>query len=165
MATIKQRGRLPFRARVPIIAGELAHWNRSTVRFQWLLVIAEATTGCRFTRGTRWWRRRSRLRPGAWQRHDWRTSGGAELWDLDDGIDLLQLSWRKGVREGRLVEVKEIEERRRAGAHPRRRIWPGELAGGAESGEGFRRFQGELARGRKGCERWHLGAFIGGFNL
>jgi hypothetical protein len=61
--------------------------------------------------------------------------------------------------------VKEIKERRRTGAHPRRRIWPGELAGGAESGEGFRQFQRELARGRKGGEEGDAGLFIADSSL
>jgi hypothetical protein len=45
--------------------------------------------------------------------------GGRELRELNDGIDLLQLSRGKGVREGRLIKVKRIEERRETGTHQR----------------------------------------------
>jgi hypothetical protein len=76
--------------------------------------------------------------------------GGRELRELDDGVDLLQLSRGKGVREGRLIKVKRIEERRETGAHQRWRIFPEMLADAAETGEEFRWPGGTICRGRKG---------------
>jgi hypothetical protein len=75
-------------------------------------------------------------------RHDWRSLGGCELRELDDGIDLLQLSRGKGVREGRLIKVKRIEERRETGTHQRWQISPEMLAVAMETDDELRQLKG-----------------------
>jgi hypothetical protein len=66
----------------------------------------------------------------------------------------------KGRREGKVTEMK-----RGSGVHQRRRISPEMPAGAAEFGDVFRRFQREIARGRKGGEGGDRGGFIGGPGL
>jgi hypothetical protein len=57
------------------------------------------------------------------------------------------------------VPVKNREARRLGGrAHQRRRIWPGELAGAMEFGEGFRDGLAMNLRRGKGRRGWISGA-------
>jgi hypothetical protein len=79
-------------------------------------------------------------------RRDWRSLGGRELRELDDGVDLLQLSRGKGVRERCLIKVKRIEERRETGTHQRWRILPEMLAVAAETGDELRRLEGGFCK-------------------
>jgi hypothetical protein len=78
---------------------------------------------------------------------------------LVECIDLLQLSRGKGVREGRLIKVKRVEERRETGAHRRWRISPGMLADLRRYDEEFPGFGGVSCRRTKGRWRRSVGAF------
>jgi hypothetical protein len=84
---------------------------------RWVLGNGEDVTGSRRTRRSRSFDLGGQSSPAVTRRCDWRSWGGRELWELDDGVDLLQLSQGKGVRERRLIKVKRIEERRETGAH------------------------------------------------
>jgi hypothetical protein len=109
----------------------------------------EDVTGSRRTRRSRSFDLGGQSSPAATQRRDWRSLGGRELRELDDGIDLLQLSRGKGVRERRRIKVKRIEERRETGAHQRWRILPEMLADAAETGDELRRLKGVFTREKK----------------
>jgi hypothetical protein len=84
-----------------------------------------------------------------------------ELRELDDGVDLLQISRGKGVRERRLIKVKRIEGRRETGDHRGWRIWPETPADTRSYGEQSGQPGGTVWRGRKGKRRGGLGPFIG----
>jgi hypothetical protein len=89
----------------------------------------------------------------------WRSLGGRELRELDDGVDLLQLNRGKGVREVRRDGGGRLGGKGEHGAHRRWRILPGMPAGTAESGDRFRRFGGALSRKEKGVRRRTSGGF------
>jgi hypothetical protein len=73
----------------------------------------------------------------------------------------MQLSQGKGVREGRLIKVKRVEDRRETGAHRRWRISPGMLADSRRSDEEFLGLGGVSCRRTKGDGGGVLGHFIG----
>jgi hypothetical protein len=106
---------------------------------RWDLGDGEDVTGSRRTRRSRSFDLVGQSSPAATRRRDWRSLGGRELRELDDGVDLLQLSRGKGVRGRRLIKVKRIEERRETGAHQGRRNWPETPADMRGYGEGFHR--------------------------
>jgi hypothetical protein len=78
------------------------------------------------------------LFPEEGEEDDWSCIGRQWASAIDVLLDLLQTRRGEQVREGRLGEVKEIEERGRAGAHWRRRNQPEIPAGMRGSGEEFR---------------------------
>jgi hypothetical protein len=75
------------------------------------------------------------LLPEGGEEDDWSCVGRQWASAVDGLLDLLQAGRGRQVREGRLGEVKEIEERGKAGAHWWRRIQPEMLAEAANSGE------------------------------
>jgi hypothetical protein len=101
-------------------------------------------------------------------------SGYGRRWAsaIDVLLDLLQNGRGEQVREGRPGEVKELEERGRAGAYWRRRIQPEILAGMRGSGEGFRRpccgsseeTKGERERMPRAIYRHRRGIEMAGIN-
>jgi hypothetical protein len=123
---------------------------------RWDLDDGEDVTGSRRMRRSRSFDLGGQSSPAATRRHDWRSLGRRELRELDDGVDLLQLSRGKGVRERRLIKVKRIEERRETGAHQRWRISPKMLADAAETGDELHRLEGVFAREKK--IRWVRGS-------
>jgi hypothetical protein len=135
---------------------------------RWDLGDGEDMTGSRRTRRSRSFDLGGQSSPAATRRRDWRSWGGRELRELDDGVDLLQLCRGKVVRERRLIKVKRIEERRETGAHQGWRISSEVLADAAEIGEQFEQLGGTILS-RKGERRGRsAGAFIafegGAFN-
>jgi hypothetical protein len=75
------------------------------------------------------------LLPEEGEEDDWSCVGRQWASAVDGLLDLLQAGRGGQVREGRLGEVKEIEERGKAGAHWWRRNQPEMLAETANSGE------------------------------
>jgi hypothetical protein len=65
----------------------------------------------------------------------------------------------KRVREGCLIKVKRVEERRETGGHRRWQISPGMLADSRRSDEEFLSFGGISCRRMKGRWRRSVGAF------
>jgi hypothetical protein len=124
---------------------------------RWDLGDGEDVTGSRRMRGSRSFDLGGQSSPAATRRRDWRSWGGRELRELDDGVDLLQISQGKGVGERRLIKVKRIEGRRETGAHRRRQIWPGIPADAAEAGEQFEQPGGTISSGKERGEGGVLG--------
>jgi hypothetical protein len=111
-------------ARVPASYSGEAHWKWISGEFRWSLALEKSRTVFRTARGSRKRERCRRSFPGAQYRGGWSDGGGRVTSVVEVLLDLLQTGRGEQVREGRLGEVKEIEERGRAGVHWRRRNQP-----------------------------------------
>jgi hypothetical protein len=132
-----------------------ARRGRSPAMLRWDLGDGEDETGSRRTRRSRSFDLGGQSSPTVTRRRGWRSWGGRELRELDDGVDLLQPSQGKGVRERRLIKLKRIEERRETGAHQGWRISPGMLADVRLSDE--ESLCGPSMNSRRSKGRWRRG--------